>query len=185
MENFSTKQAQANTCFQVATAMCVLLLRTPAASLNMQRCQGRSVSSRRMGWVNPVVPHGQATHSVPCPPAWSEPNIRTLAAAPADALSASAGSQRSLAFSKGATKVWASAPCPALTSWEPATAEFCSWAAGVEGLIYGGSLGIAPATASEGTHIPARWLPMEGYGMDMTLHKFFPAPLKQLSTHAL
>lgn len=178
MENFSAKQAQAKTCFQVATAMCVLFLRTPAASLNTQRCQGRSVSSRRMGWVNPVVPHGEATHSVPCPPAWSEPKIRTLAAAPA-------GSQRSRAFSKWATKVWASAPCPALTSWEPATAEFCSWAAGVEGLIYGGSLGIAPAMASEGTQIPARWLPTEGYGMDMTLHKFFPAPLEQLSTHAL
>ena len=58
MENFSTKQAQADTCFQVAAAMCVLLLRTPAASLNMQRCQGRSVSSWRVGWVNPVVAQG-------------------------------------------------------------------------------------------------------------------------------
>lgn len=68
--------------------------------------------------------------------------------------------------------------------WEPATAELCSGAATLKGLVYGGLLGVTPTITAEGTQKPTSWLPMEGYRMDVTPHKFFPAPVKQVHIYA-
>ena len=57
--------------------------------------------------------------------------------------------------------------------WEPDTTELCSGAATFKGLVYGGLLGVTPTITPEGTQKPASWLPMEGYRMDVTPHKFF------------
>ena len=84
--------------------------------------------------------------------------------------------------SKEATKVWASALWLACDLLGTSHSRAYSWAATVEGLIYGEPLAAhghrghpAPTTIC----LPTRAMRCRG------LHKFFPALLKQLNIHAL